>query len=305
MRAARSMFNSLFSTAAASITALPPSAVSQVYGMAESIANFVGRPLPERLAPGVLQGTLSLLSDALRRTPYGFPLEWAYPLAISLSSSSYCPFACSNCYSNSGVARERGQEHDRMQVFAKVAATKTPIVIISGGEPLVADGLKECLKLLLDSGKFILISTNALVDSYLEVARENLGSLYFILPVWGDRKRHNARRGTNSFERVEKNLALLNTVGQKPYIFVVLPDHDLTIFEDVERLTQSHTVDTITIGRRIDAGRVEAAPLNFDPGHLRKIRCWQKRLQKHVRLVVCDLPGMKDKKALLFQRLLG
>ena len=104
----------------------------------------------------------------------------------------------------------RGQKNDSVQIFAKVAATKTPIVIISGGEPLVADGLKECLKLLLDSGKFLFVSTNALVEDYLDLAQEHKENLRFILPVWGDRKRHNARRGINSFERVERNLTLLD-----------------------------------------------------------------------------------------------
>ena len=114
-----------------------------------------------------------------------------------------------------------------MQVFSKIAAAKTPFVILSGGEPLTAEGIEDCLSLLVDSGKFVFVSTNALVQPHLELARQNEGQLRFILPVWGNRVRHDALRGANSFKRVESNLAALNGVGVMANLLVVLSDDDL------------------------------------------------------------------------------
>jgi hypothetical protein len=122
MRAARNIVNSLFSVTASHLAALSPSVGADVYKAVRSFTAFMGRPLPEELDPRVVHGTIELIADGLRRTPYGSPLELEYPLFITLSAQSYCPFACTNCYSNSGVAKARGRTDDRMQLFAKVAA---------------------------------------------------------------------------------------------------------------------------------------------------------------------------------------
>ena len=274
--------------------------------MVRSIAAVAGCPDAKRMDPRALTDIIELITDALRRTPYGRPLEFEYPLIISVSASNYCPFACSNCYSNAGVTSARSRTHDRLQIFAKVAASKTPFVIVSGGEPLVADGIEDCLKLLLDSGKLVYLSTNALVEKHLGLARQNNGRLSFILPVWGNRKRHNAKRGANSFERVEQNLAVLNAAGLKPHVLVVLSDTDFSVFEDVERLTRSYMIEVVTISRRIDVGRVETAPIKFSQDHWRQLQIWQRKLQRRVGLVACDLPEMHGQKSSgPMQRMLG
>jgi MoaA/NifB/PqqE/SkfB family radical SAM enzyme len=306
MRAARNIVNSLFSVTASHLAALSPSVGADVYKAVRSFTAFMGRPLPEELDPRVVHGTIELIADGLRRTPYGSPLELEYPLFITLSAQSYCPFACTNCYSNSGVAKARGRTDDRMQLFAKVAAARTPFVIVSGGEPLVAEGIEDGLELLVDSGKFVWVSTNALVDKYVEFARRNEGSLCFILPVWGNRERHNSRRGVNSFERVERNLQMLNAAGQKANILVVLADDDFSVFDDVERLLRTYRVDVVTITRRIDTGRVEVGPFELGPDQRRRLELWQKTLKPHVRMVVCDLPEMQEAKgSSRMQRMLG
>ena len=246
MRSARYVVNSLFSLTAARLAELSPAAADDAYRIVRSVAAFAGRRLEERVDPRVLTGIVALVSDAFQRTPYGSPLEFEYPLVISLSASRYCPFSCSNCYSNSGAGKERGQELPRMQIFSKVAAAKTPFVILSGGEPLMAEGIEDCLRLLLDSGKFVFVSTNALVEPHLELARQNEGQLRFILPIWGDRARHDARRGANSFKRVESNLAALNGVGVQANLLVVLSDSDLSALNEVEYLVSTYKVKVVT-----------------------------------------------------------
>lgn len=296
MRIARILVNSLLSLSSERLADLSPSVAADVYRLIGTFAAFAGRPLMERLDPRVLKGAMSLVSDALARTPYGSQLEFDHPLVISLSTSSYCPFACCNCYASSGDNRERGRASDRLQLFAKVARSKTPFVILSGGEPLVADGFGECLGLLLEAGKFVFVSTNALVDP--SVARQRDGQLVFILPVWGDRKRHDARRGAHSFDRLERNLAGLNGVGQKPNLHIVLPDNDFSALPDVERLVHQYKVNVVTIARRIQTGRVDGTRLVLSSSDLSKLDHWQAVLQRHARRVVCDLPELQSTAAL-------
>jgi len=292
MRIARSLVNSLLSLSSERLADLSPSAAGDVYRLSSAFAAFAGRPLMERLDPRVLKGAMSLVSNALARTPYGSQLEFDHPLVISLSTSSYCPFACCNCYASSGGNRERGRASDRVQLFAKVARSKTPFIILSGGEPLVADGFEECLGLLLDAGKFVFVSTNALVDPSL--ARQREGQLVFILPVWGDRKRHDARRGAHSFDRLERNLAALNGVGQKPNLHIVLPDNDFSALRDVERLVRQYKINVVTIARRIHTGRVDGTRLVLSASDLSTLDHWRAVLQRHVRRVVCDLPELQS-----------
>jgi MoaA/NifB/PqqE/SkfB family radical SAM enzyme len=306
MRIARDIVNSFFSRTSERLSALSPSEAIDAIRIFRPFAALAGRPLVERMDPRVLTGTIEIITDALLRTPYGRPLEFEYPLIISVSASSYCPFACSNCYSNAGVTAARGEARNRLQIFAKVAASKTPFVIVSGGEPVVTEGIEDCLKLLLDSGKFVFLSTNALVERHLDLARQYDDRLRFVLPVWGDRERHNARRGANSFERIEQNIAVLNAASLKPHIHVVLSDTDFSVFQDVERLARSNAIEAITIGRRIDVGRLETPPIEFSEDYWRRLRIWQKKLRRHVRLVVRDLPEMRGPKGSGFmQRMLG
>jgi MoaA/NifB/PqqE/SkfB family radical SAM enzyme len=306
MRIARNVINALFLRTSDRLSSLSPLEAVDVIEMLRPFAALAGRPLVEPMDPRVLTGMIEIITDALCRTPYGRPLEFKYPLIISVSASSYCPFACSNCYSNAGIASARGQTHSRLQIFAKVAASKTPFVIVSGGEPLVAEGIEDCLKLLLDSGKFVYLSTNALVEKHLGLARQYDDRLRFVLPVWGNRERHNASRGANSFERVEQNMAVLNAAGLKPHVHVVLSDADFSVFKDVERLACSHAIEAITIGRRIDVGRIETTPVEFSQNLWRQLEFWQKKLKRLVRLVVCDLPEMQGRKSSgPMQRMLG
>jgi MoaA/NifB/PqqE/SkfB family radical SAM enzyme len=290
MRIARSLFNSLLSLSSERLADLSPSAAGDAYRLIGAFAAFAGRPLMERLDPRVLNGAMSLLCDALARTPYGSQLEFEHPLIISLSTSSYCPFACSNCYASSGGNRERGRTSDRLQLFAKVAQSKTPFVILSGGEPLVADRFEECLGILLNAGKFVFVSTNALVDPSLAQQRD--GQLVFILPVWGDRQRHDAGRGAHSFDRLERNLSVLNGVGQKPNLHIIL-DNDFSAFQDVERLVREHRVNVVTIARRIQTGRIDGTRRVLSAGDLIELDRWRAVLQRHARRVVCDLPELQ------------
>lgn len=306
MRIARNLVNSLFLRTSGLLSTLSSTEAADAFGILRSVADLAGCPQVKRMDRRVLTDMIELITDALHRTPYGRPLEFEYPLIISVSASKYCPFACSNCYSNAGVASARGQTRNRLQIFAKVAASKTPFVIVSGGEPLVTEGIEDCLKLLLDSGKVVFLSTNALLEKHLGLARQNDGRLIFILPVWGNRKQHNAKRGANSFERVEQNLAVLNAAALKPHVLVVLSDTDFSVFEDVERLAHSYTIEAVTISRRIDVGRVETAPVEFSNDHWHQLWIWQKKLQRRVGLVVCDLPEMHGRKSSgRMQRVLG
>jgi MoaA/NifB/PqqE/SkfB family radical SAM enzyme len=306
MRIARDLVNFLFSRTSELLSTLSPAEALDAFGMVRSLAALARCPAVARMDHRALTDMIKLITDALRKTPYGRPLDFEYPLIISVSASNYCPFACSNCYSNSGVASALGRTHNRLQIFAKVAASKTPFVIVSGGEPLVAEGIDDCLKLLLESGKLVFLSTNALVEKHLDLARKNGGRLSFILPVWGNRERHNAKRGANSFERVEQNLAVLNAAGLKPRVLVVLSDTDFSVFEEVERLARGHVIEAITISRRIDVGRAETTSIEFSQNHWRQLQIWQKRLQRRVGLVLCDLPEIHGQKSRgRLQRMLG
>lgn len=306
MYVTRNLANSLFSVAAAQLADLSPSAGVDAYRVVRTVTGLMGRSLPEKLDPRVMNGMIGLISDGLSRTPYGFPIEFEHPLLITLSALSYCPFACTNCYANSDAKRAQGRTEDRLQLFAKVAAAKTPFVIVSGGEPLVADGIEESLKLLIDSGKFVWVSTNALVDKTVAFARRHEGSLRFVLPVWGNRERHDARRGKNSFERIERNLTMLGGAGLKADILVVLADVDFSVLGTVEELARAHCIDKVTVTRVIEAGRNEAGPFELGADQLRQLKAAKRSLERHVRMVICDLPEMQENRGRgLMQRVLG
>jgi hypothetical protein len=57
-------------------------------------------------------------------------------------------------------------------------------------------------------------------------------------------------------------------------------------------------VKVVTVSRRIDVGRMDDTRFALDQGHLDKLAQWRKRLLRHVRSVVLDLPEVPSKTGL-------
>jgi MoaA/NifB/PqqE/SkfB family radical SAM enzyme len=307
MQLVRGVVNAMLSRGLPHLKEAPPETVRTAYEYLRRIGLRCGFPMPEELDDRFLRNAFSLVARAVINTPYGQPLQLESPLIITLSVSDYCPFACTNCYSNSGQTSTNERPADGVQpIFEKVADSTTPFVLITGGEPLATQSTRPGVLALLDAGKRVLISTNASIATYLDIAERYPTTLTFVLPIWGTRKRHDELRGHRSFERVEQNLELLNRRGLRGHLMVVLADDSFSVFEDVLRLVQKLEVSIVRVVRKIRVGRRDDIAIEVSSGFEQALRQRTRQLRRYVPHVLIDIPELRRRRPLkAIQSVLG
>jgi MoaA/NifB/PqqE/SkfB family radical SAM enzyme len=294
MRVVRQIATTLLDRGLPYLEDASPRTICNAYEYFRWIGLRWGLPLPEIVDARFLRNAVSMVARALIDTPYGHPLRFEFPLIITLSISDYCPFACTNCYSNSGHIFADEPATDGVEAtFEKVANSTTPFVLITGGEPLASQRTHPGVLTLLKAGKWVLLSTNASIASYLDVAERYPSTFTFLLPIWGRRERHNELRGQRSFERVEQNLELLNRRGLHAYLLVVLGDADLGVFEDVLKLVQQFAVSAIRVNRKVHVGRHDNVGPEISDSFVFELRKQARELRRHVPFFFIDIPELR------------
>lgn len=261
------------------------------------IPRSLGVPLPFGVDGNILRDYALMFGEALLETPYGEPLHFSEPLIITVSVSDYCPFACSNCYSNSIRSSKDRSPFKNERIFRDIAASRTPFIFITGGEPLAFRECYDRVQMLLERGKWVYLSTNASIGRHIELLARYPSSYHLVLPIWGRRERHNERRGAQSFERVERNLELLSANGAQGTLLVVLADNDLSVFDDVEELADRYRISGVRINRKVDVGRMDEARAEVSSEFADELASRVKRLKTKVGLVLNEVPELRASNA--------
>ena len=275
----------------------PPEAMRKAFRVLRWCARRTGVTLPEELDPRLVRSAVGIIGRAIADTPYGHPLQFECPLIVTIAISDYCPFACTNCYSSSGGGAGSRATEQEPASFERLAASQTPVVLVTGGEPMASNSTRPGIVRLLDSGKAVYVSTNASIEGYLQVAAR-YPLLMFILPVWGNRTQHDEQRGRRSFERVTENLRMLESVGRKAWLLVVITNDDLSVFDAVEELARTHSVALVRITRKVRVGRNDGPGPEVTPQFVRSVEEGARRLKRYVRNVVIDLPETRGERRL-------
>ncbi|MEW2033067.1 radical SAM protein [Streptomyces roseifaciens] len=129
-----------------------------------------------------------------------------------------CPLRCSHCYSESGRRPSRQlSPPDMLRVADALVALGPRVVALSGGEPLIVQGIFEVAARLRDAGVRMSVNTSGWVMNRALAARladhfdEVIVSLDGATPEVHDRIRGRA----GSFARVMAALALLDEVAEE------------------------------------------------------------------------------------------
>jgi MoaA/NifB/PqqE/SkfB family radical SAM enzyme len=251
--------------------------------------------LPEEPDPRFIRSLVRVLATAIVRSPYGTPLDLHLPLVLSVSAGTYCPFKCANCYSASSAEGDDQAALGSMSArMAEIIASDVPIVLITGGEPLAFAETRTWVRAAADVGKWVYVFTNASVESYLDLAVRYRENLEFVFSVWGAREKHNELRGAKSFERIERNLRLLNDRGRRGNLLIVMTTWDPALLEQAFDLAEQFDIDHLRVVRRIGVGRTESAKrLQLSSAMAQELRCWRGRIKRHVRTALIDIPELR------------
>jgi MoaA/NifB/PqqE/SkfB family radical SAM enzyme len=237
---------------------------------------------------------IRIVGEAVLVTPYGQPLQFPAPLLITLGTSRYCPHSCANCYSHSN--RSALEVVDR-GVVDRISRSRTPVVMISGGEPLALPGIEGMLRHLIDAGKFVYLATNSSISPITGVLRDHPHSLFLLLSLWGPKAQHDRQRGAGSYGRLVRNIKALNDLSVQARLQVILTSDELDVFDTVEELVSSHRISGVLVTRKIESGRSDGIRCVLTPAAMKRIVDRAKSIKRFVRQVYLDVPEVRTKRA--------
>lgn len=305
MQIARRALNGLMRSTLPHLETLDEGEIGIIAPVVLTVLRRVMRHSPTRMDVSVLPNVGRILSRALLDTPYGQPLKFDCPLVISLSVTTNCPFACVNCYSQSGLGNSGTADID-LDIFRRVAEIEAPFVLLTGGEPAASRNIEQGLKILLSAGKRVYLSTNASVHVFENVLAEWPSRLTITIPVWGHEDEHDRLRGTGSFQRVVRNLSDLNEKGLVVTVLAVLNGPGFGAIEATTELARRFTIDMVRVTRKMEVGRfkadgIAAAGADFTAGLDARIS----KLEPLLRYVSVEIPEYRPANNTWLNRLFG
>lgn len=224
---------------------------------------------------------LIIVLRALCNTPYGQKLNYPSPITAFLSVGNFCSLGCSTCYSSSDAHQLRSSPN-LIQTAEKIAASRVPFVMITGGEPSQAKNLDKAIELILHAGKYIYISTNAKADFLLDLAIRYPNQINVLLPLWGSPEKHDLVRGIGSFARLRHNLEILRDVSARPTLYIVdsgVDEIDAIVETALKLSTPSDRLD-LRLSREIQVGRLDQS---FRHSHRSSLLLRGKKLKSIIR----------------------
>lgn len=166
-----------------------------------------------------------------------------------------CNLKCIHCYSNSEHKRYSGEltTQEARAVIDDLADFKVPVLLFSGGEPLLRHDLFELASYANAKGIRITLSTNGtLIDQEVAVEIKETGFSYVGVSLDGMEMVHDFFRGTSgAFRKTLSGIRNLTEINQKTGLRLTLTEYtidqidslfDLIVAEGIRRVCFYHLV---------------------------------------------------------------
>lgn len=179
---------------------------------------------------------------------------------ISWNITIRCPLQCRHCYSDSGEQESPDllTTHEAYQVLDQIQTLGTPLVILSGGEPMMREDLLEIAGYGSRLGLRMALGTSGyLLDESRATQLKDAGILSVAISLdSADSKRHNTYRGRDdAFERAVRAITACIQQGIKVQINMTLLTPDITEIERIVTLGSSLGVSDYQLFIPVPTGR--------------------------------------------------
>ena len=145
--------------------------------------------------------------------------------SLSIEVTTRCNSACSYCFARAGISRESSLPVDLVkEIIAEGFQASYRQLHITGGEPLLWDGLFESLEYAFVSGyKRVLLNTNGtLLTSNVINGLKVYDGLVLSVSLQGSTKTHERMRGEGSYGRTIKGVERALESGLSLLIYTVV-----------------------------------------------------------------------------------
>jgi Fe-coproporphyrin III synthase len=170
-----------------------------------------------------------------------------------------CNLKCVHCYSDSTVARNPRElsTGEAKAVLDDLAAFKVPVVLFSGGEPLMRADLFELLEYAGGKGLRTVISTNGtLLDAAAARRLKELNLSYAGISLDGIGAVNDSFRGVSgAFERTVSGIEAAQAAGLRTGLRLTLTRRNVADLQAIFEFISSHSIERACFYHLVPSGR--------------------------------------------------
>ena len=186
--------------------------------------------------------------------------EKYFPLVISWNMTLKCNLKCSHCYINAEETKmvdELSTDAAKMLIHQIIEVSR-PLLILSGGEPLLREDIYEIIKYGADRGLRMGMGSNGmLIDT--EVARKLKDAGMWTVAISldsSDPQRHDEFRGVKGcWERAVNAIKVLKEAGVEVQVNCTVTRQNYDEIEEIMALAESLGVDNFHLFFLVPTGR--------------------------------------------------
>ena len=171
-----------------------------------------------------------------------------------------CNLNCLHCYADACSSQAGCQEvstEAAKSVIDDLAEFGTPVLLFSGGEPLLRPDLPELADYAGQLGLRVVVSSNGtLIDKSIAAALKQAGVSYVGISMDGLPSVHNRlRRSNDAFERALSGLDAASAAGLKTGLRVTLTRDNIIQIDEIFKLARERQIGRICFYHLVTVGR--------------------------------------------------
>lgn len=170
-----------------------------------------------------------------------------------------CNLKCVHCYSNSlAVTQDDELRHEESEhLIRDVSSFEVPVILFSGGEPLMRDDIFELAHLAVKNGIRVVLSTNGLLLSQEKAdLLKKIGISYVGISLDGVQDTHDRFRGmTGAFEKTLKAIRNCQEAGLKVGIRFTMNRRNVSDIPAIFELIENEDIPRACFYHLVYSGR--------------------------------------------------
>lgn len=182
-----------------------------------------------------------------------------YGPVIAWNITRMCNLKCLHCYSESENRKYNGEltTGEAKNLIDDLRDFKVPVILVSGGEPLVREDLLEIVQYAHSKGIRITISTNGtMLDREYAKKFKELGVGYIGVSLDGIGEIHDIFRGVSgSFDKSLQGIRNCIEVKQKVGLRFTITKHNYKYLEDIFYLIKEEGIPRVCFYHLVYSGR--------------------------------------------------
>lgn len=178
---------------------------------------------------------------------------------IAWNITNKCNYKCRHCYSNSYYCNDKNELSfmEIEKIIDDLKEMKVPVVLLSGGEPLMREDIFDIIQAIKDRGMRVSLSTNgSLINEKFALKLKNLGIGYVGVSIDGEKQTNDKFRGVDgAFESSIRAIENCNKAGVKVGLRFTLQKHNYTEVPHILKLMEELNVNRICFYHLVPSGR--------------------------------------------------